>query len=78
MYEVYGMKNCSYCTKAKQLLEQHGIDYDYYLKDEDFTTEIFVERFPGVKTLPYILVDGNPIGGFDNLQLYLASVKKEV
>ena len=28
-YIVYGKEDCSYCVKAKHLLTNNGIDYDY-------------------------------------------------
>lgn len=50
------LPNCKWCVKAKKLLELKGIN----------VTEIEgkVDEFP---TVPYIVIDGKPIGGFTEL-----------
>ena len=32
--------------------------------DEDFDREALMETFPGARTFPQIIVDGNKIGGY--------------
>ena len=69
MYEIYGTTNCTFCDKAKQLLTQHDKDYTFIdvAEDEDITAAFF-KRFPGVRTVPQIVVDDEHIGGYYDLE----------
>lgn len=63
--EIYGKPRCPSCTRAKQLCELRGLDYEYKLLDADFTFDELLEKVPGAKTFPQIFIDEKPIGGFD-------------
>ena len=69
MYEIYGTTNCTFCDKAKQLLMQHDKDYTFIdvAEDEDITAAFF-KRFPGVRTVPQIVVEDEHIGGYHDLE----------
>ena len=69
MYEIYGTTNCTFCDKAKQLLTQHDKPYTFIdvAEDEDITAAFF-KRFPGVRTVPQIVVDDEHIGGYYDLE----------
>ena len=67
MLEIYGKTQCSFCVKAKNLCEQRGLEYEYKLLDADFTSEEFFEKFPGARTFPQIIMNGEKIGGFSGL-----------
>ena len=68
MIEIWSKPSCPYCVKAKNLCEQQGYEYKYYMLDEDFTREELFEIFPTARTFPQIKIDGESIGGFDQLQ----------
>lgn len=68
---VYTKENCSYCTKAKMILANKGINYIELKLNEDFTRESLLQLFPSVKTFPVIVVNGFNIGGCDELQMVL-------
>jgi glutaredoxin len=68
MIEIYGKDNCPYCDMAKQLCEQKKMDYEYKLLGFDFTREELMETFPGARTFPQIIVDGQKIGGYTELK----------
>jgi len=53
---------------AKALCEQQKMDYQYKLLGFDFTREELMEKFPGARTFPQIIVDGNKIGGYTELK----------
>ena len=38
---------------------------------KDFEMCLILERFPGARTFPQIIVDGKHIGGFDDLEAFL-------
>ncbi|MDX6407093.1 MAG: glutaredoxin 3 [Gaiellaceae bacterium] len=64
---VYSTRWCGYCVRAKALLESRGIAYeDVYLDDDPaFRQRLF--ELTGGWTVPQILIDGKPIGGYTEL-----------
>ncbi len=64
---IYSTETCPYCVQAKKLLDSKGVTY----------TEIFVDKNPaerdtmvelsGRRTVPQIFIDGQHIGGCDDL-----------
>ena len=69
--EIFGKTDCIHCEKAKILCSQKGIDFDYHELGKDFEMDHILERFPGARTFPQIIVDGKHIGGFDDLEAFL-------
>ena len=67
MIEIWSKPACPYCVKAKQLCEREGHEFVYKMLDEDFTREELFEEFPTARTFPQIKIDGEAIGGFDQL-----------
>ena len=65
--ELYTTAWCGYCVRAKQLLQQRGLDFEEIRVDEDpeFRATL-LERFGGW-TVPQIVIDGKPIGGYSEL-----------
>ena len=62
---------CPFCDKAKSLCEQKGLEYTYKQLGTDFTSEELFEEFPTARTFPQIRVDGDAIGGYDQLAEYV-------
>ena len=64
---VYSTRWCGYCVRAKALLESRGIEYEEISLDEDpaFRQKLF--DLTGGWTVPQILIDGRPIGGYTEL-----------
>lgn len=71
MILIYGKPACPFCTKAKQLCEMRGYDYEYRQLGEDFEREFILETFPGARTFPQIVVDGLKVGGYDQFTTYI-------
>ena len=65
--EVYSKDNCSYCTRAKRLLDRMQLEYEVKQLNIDFTREQLFELVPTARTYPQIFIDGKPIGGYDAL-----------
>ncbi len=66
--EIYTKAFCPYCTRAKQLLTAKGADFEEY----DITMggpkrAEMLERAPGRTTVPQIFIDGQHVGGSDDL-----------
>ncbi|MGI9343467.1 MAG: glutaredoxin domain-containing protein, partial [Gammaproteobacteria bacterium] len=68
---VLSRPGCSYCARAKQRLAQHGIEYAELELHKDFPHRV-IRAVSGVDTLPQIFVDGELIGGADELDAWLA------
>jgi glutaredoxin 3 len=64
---VYSTRWCGYCVRAKALLDARGIEYDEVFLDEDpaFRQKLF--DLTGAWTVPQILIDEHPIGGYTEL-----------
>jgi glutaredoxin 3 len=66
--EIYTKFGCPYCTRAKRLLAEKGASFEEY----DITlggpqrTEM-IERAGGRTTVPQIFIDGQHVGGSDDL-----------
>lgn len=66
--EIYTKFLCPYCTRARALLKQKGVDFEEY----DITMggprrAEMLERSNGRTTVPQIFIDGRHIGGSDDL-----------
>ncbi|USD66944.1 glutaredoxin [Vibrio sp. SCSIO 43136] len=79
---VFGKATCPYCVKAKAKLDELGIRYQYYdvVKDSAALYRMIpeVKAIIGQKTpvtVPQIWLDGQYVGGFDNLEAHVASGK---
>ena len=58
---------CVYCDMAKNLLDEKNLNYKLLVLDEDFSREEFYKMVPNAKTFPQILVNGESIGGYEEL-----------
>ena len=67
-YVVWSKNNCSFCQSAKSLLLIKGVDFEVKMLDQDYNMEGFVRNFPAAKTFPAITIDGDYIGGFEQLR----------
>lgn len=61
--EIWTIEQCPYCIKAKQLLDLFRVEYK---ERQGF--------HPDWKTVPYITIDGNPVGGFVELTSFLRNL----
>ena len=69
VYEIYGTDSCNYCQKAKQLLLQHDKAYTFIdVSESKDITAAFFNRFPGVSTVPQIVLGEEHIGGYMELE----------
>jgi glutaredoxin 3 len=64
---VYTTDQCRLCVSAKTLLERRGIDYEEVNLSRDPDGREELSRITGMITFPQILVDGESIGGFNEL-----------
>ena len=64
---MYTTRWCGYCVRAKTLLDSRGIPYEEISLDEDTAFRQTVHDLTGNWTVPQILIDGKPIGGYTEL-----------
>ena len=65
--QIYTTRWCGYCVRAKSLLDGKGIAYDEIALDEDPAFRRNLQELTGGWTVPQILIDGTPIGGYTEL-----------
>lgn len=66
--QVYVTKTCPYCVRAKALLDKKGVAYETIDVSEDAAARAaLIERAEGRRTVPQIFINGQGIGGCDDL-----------
>ena len=67
MVIIYSTSWCPSCVSAKRLLDSKKVGYkEINIEQEDISREK-LEEIAGASTVPQILINDNPIGGFDSL-----------
>jgi glutaredoxin 3 len=64
---LYTTDRCSRCMSAKALLARRGVAFEEVnlTKDPDGRAEL--AHLTGMITFPQVVIDGQPLGGFDDL-----------
>ncbi len=66
--EIYTTKVCPYCVRAKNLLNAKDVDFvEHDLTGDDAGREALLKKSNGMRTVPQIFINGQHIGGCDNL-----------
>jgi glutaredoxin 3 len=64
---VYTTRWCGYCVRAKALLDSKGLSYDEISLDGDPAFRQTLLDLTGGWSVPQILIDEQPIGGYTEL-----------
>jgi len=64
---MYTTRWCGYCARAKALLESRGLRYVEIEMDDEPGFRERLLALTGGFTVPQIVVDGRPIGGYTEL-----------
>ena len=64
---MYTTRWCGYCVRAKALLDARGLPYEEINLDDDPAFRQTIRDLTGGWTVPQILIDGQPIGGYTEL-----------
>lgn len=70
---VYTTRWCAACDRAKDLLARRGIPYDEFHLDADPAFRQTVFDLGGQWSVPLVLIDGQPVGGYRELAALDAS-----
>jgi len=65
--EIYTTNYCPYCRAAKSLLEEKGCEYREINLDREHKKKYELMSELNWMTVPIILIDGNLVGGYDQL-----------
>ena len=67
---IFTKYRCSYCDRAKTLIEQKGYDYESINIEEDNNIDILLEKNKYARTMPQIFINDKLIGGYTDLVKY--------
>ena len=66
--ELYTTMYCPYCSRARALLQRKGVAYvDIDIAEEPARRDEMIRRAQGRSTVPQIFINGEHIGGYDDL-----------
>ncbi|MBC8122401.1 MAG: glutaredoxin 3 [Gemmatimonadaceae bacterium] len=66
--EIYTWEFCPYCIRAKKLLQKKGIAFtEYSIDGDEAARDKMADRSGGRRSVPQIFVDGQHIGGCDDM-----------
>jgi len=66
--EIYTWRTCPFCLRAKALLNRKGVAFTEYAIDGDEVARTkMAERAGGRRSVPQIFINGQHIGGCDEL-----------
>ncbi len=64
---VYTTEPCSFCARAKGLLEARGVAYEEVNLAKDPSVRLELVQRTGMMSFPQIVVDGELVGGFSEM-----------
>jgi len=67
LLQMYTTRWCGYCVRAKALLESREIEFEEISLDDDPVFRQRLLELTGGWTVPQIVIDGRPIGGYTEL-----------
>ena len=68
---IYSKTNCVYCTKAKNLVKNLGLDYtEKRLEEFESVDKMLEDIRKNVRQMPQIKIDDELIGGYNQLVEY--------
>ena len=67
---VFTKYRCSYCDRAKTLIEQKGYEYESINIEEDNNIDILLKKNKYARTMPQIFINDKLIGGYTDLVDY--------
>ncbi|MDX1605980.1 MAG: glutaredoxin 3 [Candidatus Competibacterales bacterium] len=65
--EIYASAFCPFCRWARALLDRKRVDYTLYDVDREPGLRREMQTRSQRHTVPQIFIDGQPIGGYDEL-----------
>jgi len=73
---VFSREGCPYCVRAKGMLHDAGIEFEELVLNRDFS-ESTIRAVSGRSTVPQVFINGEHIGGSEELEAYLTKRAKQ-
>ncbi len=70
---VYSTEPCSFCTRVKGLLHARGVRFTEVNLAKDPQGRVELAGRTGMMTFPQVVIDGELLGGFSELQAAVES-----
>jgi glutaredoxin 3 len=71
---IWSKDQCGNCVMAKNLLRNEGVEYEERnISQGPWTREQLLAAVPHARTLPQVILDGNLIGGYEQLKKHFES-----
>ena len=67
MVKIYSTSWCPFCIYAKRLLSERGLEFEEINIEEKGWSRDDLFELTGGRTVPQIIIDEKPIGGYDDL-----------
>ncbi|MGH2948095.1 MAG: glutaredoxin family protein [Solirubrobacteraceae bacterium] len=65
---IYTTEPCGFCRVAKSLLDKRDVPYSEINLAKDPSGRAELVRMTGMMTFPQVVIDGEPIGGYQELR----------
>ncbi len=65
---LFSTDSCAYCVHAKSLLSKRGVVFEEVNLSEHPELQAQLTELTGLDSFPQIVVDGEPLGGFNELR----------
>ena len=70
---VFTTEPCSFCTRVKGLLKARGVEFSEVNLSKDPEGRVELAQQTGMMTFPQVIVGGEPLGGFYEVQAAVES-----
>ena len=65
--KIYSTSQCPFCANAKRFLNEKNIEFEEINIETEGMTREDLEKITGGRTVPQIVIDDTPIGGYKDL-----------
>jgi|TARA_B100000809_G_C14777416_1_gene401709 glutaredoxin-like YruB-family protein len=65
--KIYSTSWCGPCNNAKRLLDERGLSYEEIDIEQNSMSRESLFELTGGRTVPQIVIDEKPVGGYDEL-----------
>jgi glutaredoxin 3 len=65
--KIFTKAYCSFCYAAKNLLAKRGLEFEEISLSGNSSAEQEMQQLTGRRTVPQILINNKPIGGYNEL-----------
>jgi glutaredoxin 3 len=74
---IYSTEPCSFCARVKGMLQARGVEFSEVNLSKDPQGRVELASRTGMMTFPQVLIDGELLGGFAEVQAAMESGRLE-